>query len=499
MIDELLERLGIIRRQTWIERHSTMVLVAGAMLFMVLSLWIGMMQSVWFDEAYSVIVAKQPIDQLLHLTAIDAHPPFYYLLLKAWAMVFGWDELALRSLSALLAGGAVLMGGLLVRKLFGIRAALTTLPFLILAPFLLRYGFEIRMYALGSLIGIAATYALVAALQAQKEQRWKWYLGYGVLVALGMYSLYYTAVLWMAHVAWLLWIGREKGWIEIKQPIITLVGSALLFLPWLPVFFSQLGNGALAAISQPLTIENLSGIISFMFVYQPTWQLSAALSLVVMFVIGVLIYFGVKAFKVVSKKQKPYLILLACYIGVPIAVIALISLFRPMYVERYLAHVSIGASLFVGVVVWLGLQKASKKVWLAAVSLVVIMGLGLVHLAQVGNYNFQRHAKPDVAQVANAIGNCDKTIFAADPYIAIELSYYLPECKVYFYSDWTELTGGYAPLSKDLQIKDPSEQLARHNEITYLHYADSKLEMPSALQKTASQSFSYIQIDTLRR
>jgi len=42
---------------------------------------------------------------MLRLTALDTHPPFYYLILKMWGNLFGWGELALRSLSAIFMAG----------------------------------------------------------------------------------------------------------------------------------------------------------------------------------------------------------------------------------------------------------------------------------------------------------------------------------------------------------------------------------------------------------
>jgi len=189
MVRMLLSRLSPWRRLTWSERHFTPLLVVAGLLAVVMSLIIGASQSVWFDEAYSILLARQPVGDLLHLTAVDTHPPFYYLVLKAWAALFGWSEFALRSLSALAAGGAVVTAGLLVKKLFGVRAALVALLFVAFAPFLLRYGFEIRMYALASLIGIAATYVLLLATEAKGRRQWLLYGFYAVLVTLGVLTL----------------------------------------------------------------------------------------------------------------------------------------------------------------------------------------------------------------------------------------------------------------------------------------------------------------------
>ena len=499
MIKQTLARLLHLSRPTWAERYFIVILILGAVLAMLISLSIGLAQSVWFDEAYSIMLAKQQAGELLRLTGLDTHPPLYYLLLKAWAGLFGWSEVALRSLSVLAMGGAVIFAGLLVKRLFGVRAALITLPFVVLAPFLLRYGFEIRMYSLASLIGVAATYVLVSALSAKGRKQWVLYSIYAVLVALGVYTLYYLALLWVAHVVWLLWLWRREKRPLAKAPwLLALAGSVVLFLPWLPTFISQVGNGALAPISQAMTLENILGIISFGFVYQPVWQLTAAVSLLVLFVIITASYVVVRAFKAADKKQLPHLMLLAMYILVPVAVITIVSLARPMYVERYLAHVLIGGMLLVGVSAAFVLPKATRTIKAAILMLPVIMLVGVAHLVQVGNYNFQRLQKPMVDQVAMELSKCKEgaTILAADPYVAIELAYYVPTCQIKFYSQWEELKGGYAALSKSGQMVLDTTKLSAERPILYVYYDEPQLQMPEGTQLNSMSTHGKMTVAT---
>ena len=500
MISRLFKALRTGSKQRWVERNFILTLSIGALLAMLISLAIGLQQSVWFDEAYSIMVAKQPVAQLLHLTAVDTHPPLYYLLLKLWAGLFGWSELALRSLSVLTLGGAIIFAGLLIKRMFGVRAALIALPFIVFAPFLLRYGFEIRMYALASLIGIAATYVLVQASEVHSGRRqWLLYGLYAVLVAIGVYTLYYLALLWIAHLVWLIWLTLQRKQSLVKAPwVLALIGSIVLFSPWLSTFVSQVNNGALAAISQPLTIDNLAGIVSFIFVYQPAWQLSALMSLIILFVIIVVTYFMIQMFTHLTKAQRPYVLLLVLYVVVPIGILTLISLVKPMYTERYIAHIIIAGSILVGVSVALTLARKStpRRQFLAA-SLVVISLIGVMHLATVGNYNFQRLQTPSVAQAAAALSCADgHAVVAADPYVAIELAYYLPQCQIYFYSETLSLSGGYAPLSNSpLHVTNPVTQLADKQMLSYVYYGEPQLEIPGFTQ-TERRSFDALSVES---
>jgi uncharacterized membrane protein len=58
-------------------------------------------QNLWRDEAFSYLLAKEPISKMLPLTAGDFSPPLYYIVLHYWMSIFGTSEVALRSLSTL--------------------------------------------------------------------------------------------------------------------------------------------------------------------------------------------------------------------------------------------------------------------------------------------------------------------------------------------------------------------------------------------------------------
>lgn len=491
MIKRLLQ---LFRRPApWYEQYFGWIVLAGVLLVMGISLGVGLMQSVWFDEAYSILLAKKSAGEIMALTGVDTHPPFYYLLLHAWGNIFGWSELALRLPSVLAMGGAAAVGTLLVKRMFGVRAALVALAFVVLAPFLMRYGFEIRMYALASLIVVSATYVLVVAVNAKDKTKQLWlYAAYAALVALGVYTLYYTAVLWIVHVVWLVYLARQRKESVLKQRWwLAYLGSLVLFLPWLPAFIRQLGNGALAPISQPLNVENLVGVASFWALYQPSWQLSGLMTLVLLAAIVFATLILSRAFKNAGSKERPYLVLLALYAGLPVLIVALISLIKPMYVERYLAHVTIGISLLMGSAAWLAGWQKSQTIRLYSLGIIAVLLLGVMNLANTGNFNFQRLQLPEIKQLASTIPCGDNsTIVAADPYVAIELSYYLEGCRVQFYSESADLHGGYAPLAfSPLRITDPAGELRDTKELTYVYYDEPKLTLPDNLKETKKLSF----------
>ena len=455
-----------------------------AVVAMMLAMWIGMQQSIWFDEAYSIVTAKQQTSELLGDVAVDTHPPLYYLLLKAWGETFNWSEFSLRGLSALFYGGSIIFAGALVRRMFGAKPAVMALLFMVLAPMMMRYGFEIRMYAMASFIGIAATYVMVRAYTTPRKDALQFWILYAVLVALGMYTLYYLAFLWMAHLVWLLfmtWRARRRRDLYKAPWVLAYVGAFVLFLPWLPQFIGQLGNNALAPIGEPMNVQNILGIVSFHFLYQPLWALNMPMTILFLFVLITLIGTSIRAWRM--HEHRPYVALLLCYFAVPIVILMLVSFLRPMYVERYLSHVAIGVMMFTGVVVWLAEQHRPsqwQRISIGMVILVMIVGFGNLMLA--GNFNFQRMQHPNLEQVASELSCKDgEAIVAEDPYLAIELMATKPTCAIHFVSDTPDLRGGYAPLAhSEYRVTSPVGRIDGFDVVKYVYYNDSDVQFDEA-------------------
>lgn len=71
-----------------------LVLAAAAMRFYAIN-----SQSLWYDEGVSAgMVGLGPLT-IIRDAAADFHPPLYYLLLAAWARLFGASAVSLRGLS----------------------------------------------------------------------------------------------------------------------------------------------------------------------------------------------------------------------------------------------------------------------------------------------------------------------------------------------------------------------------------------------------------------
>lgn len=500
------ESFGIFRsalkRYWWVWIMLAMATSAG------LGLWYGAQQSVWFDEAYSILLAKHSYGDLVHLTSIDVHPPLYYLLLKTWAEIFGFGELALRSFNVVCSAAAVATGLVLVRRLFGNRAMVLATPLVLLTPLLVRYSFELRMYALGSLITLASTYVLVRAVQAAKYKV-QWWAAYAVLVALGMYTMYYMAFVFAAHVVWLLYMHfRKKPSGEPRTPLLkqswifAYLGAIVLYLPWVPTFMEQFKNPALSGIAQRISWQQITDIFSFVFIYQPRWELSAWHYVLIWTIIAAVVALVSLAI-VKAGKLRPYVLLLVCCFGVPIVIMALGSLppMRPLFVVRYITHFTLMLPLLVGVSLAIVFRNRIRYAVVSVVAFCAVMVFGLFNLHSLGNFNFDTMSRPQAQQAAEAIGTCEpgEVVMAGSPLNYFELLYYLPDdCDLRFYTTHPiGDRGGYATIYQSPQQyynRDPINATT-----VYLVYAGQRPDLPDSFVITSSQQFHEYKLDVYQR
>lgn len=460
-------------------RNWTLLFVIASLMTFALAMVLSIGWSVWFDEGYSIMVAQRPIHELISLTAVDAHPPLYYLYLKLWAGVFGWSELSLRASSAVVGAVGVFFMLLILRKLFSTKTALVSSFFIIAAPFLLRYDYEIRMYALVTCIGMIATWVLLRATESPNTAK-KWWIGYAALVAVGMYTLYMSVVIWLAHLAWLVWQSKADG-LRFKQIarqpyVAAYLAAVLVFLPWIPTVISQLTSSALPPYMSAMTATAMMNIISMSMSYTIIWQIGAWISVGIVLALILFVILFKDVWSVASAKYKSGIVLLLLGFITSIVFYTLISLppNPPRFMERYMVHTIMFMYALLGVIVALGwrIGKRGKAGMLAVLCCVLLIG-GVFQLDQVGNYNFQRVQKVQAKEVRAQIG-CEQTTFVtADPYGYIDMWYDLQGCDIRSYQPVSvTYTGGYAPMNGSPQLLSKTDSIDSRR-IVFVYFDDS--------------------------
>ena len=120
----------------------------------------------WFDEGYTAWVVSLPVGQLIRAVRADTAPPLYYLLLRAWAAVFGHSEAALRAMSATAATVGLVAFLPVVRRLLADPWARAGAVALYAASYMqAAYAHECRFYAGMSMLGVVDLYLVLLACE----------------------------------------------------------------------------------------------------------------------------------------------------------------------------------------------------------------------------------------------------------------------------------------------------------------------------------------------
>ena len=296
---------------------------------------INLRTSIWFDEAYSAYLIRGDYSQIWDMTAIDVHPPFYYFCLKTWSFIFGNSDFALRMMSVFFAAIGIVLAFRLLRRWFGDKTAGFATIFLAISPFLIRYGQEMRMYGLVFAIIMGATLALDVALKDKKK--WAWAL-YAVLVALGMWTHYFTAMAWIAHVAYIGYYMCKHG---LQKSVFWAYPLAVaLFIPWMPYAIKQFTDVQGGFWIPDVSANTVAGIFTQGIIGMDSADVTGWFVPIFIAAVIVIIAIIIKTWKSFTKNEKANTWFLASLVLLPPLFLILMSLppFKPTFVARCMPH-----------------------------------------------------------------------------------------------------------------------------------------------------------------
>ncbi|MDD1720574.1 MAG: glycosyltransferase family 39 protein [Euryarchaeota archaeon] len=192
-------------------------------------------QSIWYDEAYSVWIAKLSVSQLVtEAAANDNHPPLYYLLLHYWSLLFGTSEGAVRFLSLVFGVLAIPMTYAVGRQLFNEEAGLVGALLLALSLLNIQLSQETRMYSLMVLLALVSMYFFLRFLQQRTPLIT---IGYVLSTVLLLYThVYAVLILVIQNIYFVtLFLLSNKRTFRIGQWIALEAIVMILFVPWIAV------------------------------------------------------------------------------------------------------------------------------------------------------------------------------------------------------------------------------------------------------------------------
>lgn len=207
---------------------------------------------IFFDEGFSINLIQNSFADILHYTALDVHPPLYYLVLKATALLFGNRFIAYYIPSFLCFAALIAITFRFFNRHFSSDTAFLISAGLCSLPSMLETALQIRMYSMAMLFVTAAfytTYDLTENILSGKSYKWsKYWTRLTLFNILAAYTHYFAGVAAAAIscfvLLYLLCARTEK--LPFKKIVLTwgihCLSMIVLYLPWMPVLFKQMSN-----------------------------------------------------------------------------------------------------------------------------------------------------------------------------------------------------------------------------------------------------------------
>lgn len=227
----MLKRAAVLLKQLKVQR----VLMIG----IALALRCIALQSrgIWYDDAFSIFLARQSLARIVQGTAVDTMPPLYYFLLHFW-MRLGDAVWLIRTLNVLLGVAIVWVIYLWIFDLYGHPAGFWAGMVAAGSPLLIYHAQEVRMYSILTLsLSVYAWCFTRIYRRVQPGRMAGTWIGMTVSGALAMYSHNLAVFTLVAPVVFL---ALKRAWGLLGRQTLALAVTAILALPWLLVIPGQI-------------------------------------------------------------------------------------------------------------------------------------------------------------------------------------------------------------------------------------------------------------------
>ena len=412
-------------------------------------------ENIWFDESYSVAIAKHDFGDIWTITGNDVHPPLYYWMLHIVWMIFGNNVIAFRLFSVLAIAILGILGYTHIRKDFGEKVGILFSFLIYFLPVMCTYSQEVRMYSWSCLIvSLLAIYGyrLYKNIKEKAELKIqnKNLILFGIFSIAACYIHYYAlAVAGIVNFFLLIYFikNRKDNTKIFRNFIILAIIQVILYIPWLLYLKGQVahvGGGFWISFGVSTFVEIPSS--QFRRQLDTNFVFDANTIIALVAAIAMYVYIGYRMYKAKKEKEemKPGVFAWVLYLLVIIAVIIISLLMKQSILfARYLLVITglyaFGLAFF--------MAKERRK-WITIMICAVIFILGCISnitniMINYDNSNMKQieylkeNIEPEDIIVYSNIGNGG--VIAA----------FFPDNKQYFYNgaywDVEEAYKAYGP------------------------------------------------------
>jgi uncharacterized membrane protein len=220
--------------------------------------------SAWVDELYSAGIFSNPNLQFSNIFIDGGNPPFYYLILRIWFMIFGWSETTGRLLSVFLGTGAIVSVYFFTKAYCGRKHAFISALLLAISLSSIGYSNQMKAYSFLIMFVPIISHMFILFLREQKLLKSCIYTICGIiLVNTHIYVILFIAG---SFIFYFIYNYHNLEWRKIINFVLINIIIALSIIPWFYFTIYKSGSGISTWIPKPGKEEIIYAFLS-LFIY----------------------------------------------------------------------------------------------------------------------------------------------------------------------------------------------------------------------------------------
>ena len=223
----------------FIKKYEKSILFIAVSFFSLIYISLVWNNNVWMDEAFTASLVHTDFAHVIERSMADTLPPLYNILLKLATSLFGYSVPVMKITSVVPMILTLILGATVVKKRFGLRTGILFMMFITFMPLVLYYGVEIRMYSLGFFFATGSGIYAYEVVSSPSRKNWTIFT---VLSVLAGYSHHFAFVTVAFVYFWLLVYHLFKAREGLKQWLLCLLATFVLYLPCLIITLSQISR-----------------------------------------------------------------------------------------------------------------------------------------------------------------------------------------------------------------------------------------------------------------
>ena len=388
--------------------------------------------SIWLDEAFSMSMIQQNFWEMICNTAIDVHPPLYYIILKIMVWIFNiflgnsiWSAKIVSIIPIII---LMIVSNTTIKKMYGKKTALLFQILILSVPQIMNYAIEIRMYTWGLLF---VTMFYLYCIKWKRENKKIDIILMTVFAIVAAYTHYFALIPVAGIYIYILietLIKRDKK--QIKEILLSILACCIAYLPWIIIWFKQVLTVKDNYWIGEITWEVFKLYFKFPFLIEESKILTYILAVILLLSVCILFI------KRKDKESKYYLLGLLVPVGTIMVGVIASEILRPVFINRYIVC-SLG-------VLWLAvailLTKYCKKKYIFSILTIIILIVGSTNAYYL--IKKEKQYDQEIDKTLSYIDTISDNTFIFDGnQIQRVIAYYYPNTQTYLYNkEITNLT-----------------------------------------------------------